>query len=112
MTLTGVGRNARALSLLVVIAVAQNGVSLGQAISETPLDPSRFPSEICKGLDQSVWFSEVTAQQIGRLGIDGSLTEYATPRLDTYPRGIVAGPDGNYWFTAPGIGAIERITPT
>ena len=27
------------------------------------------------------------------------------------PEGIVAGPDGNRWFTEPGVNKIGRITP-
>src|SRR5579884_1730912 len=41
------------------------------------------------------------------------IAEFSLPIAGSYPRGIVAGPDGNLWFTEFAFGAnqIGRITP-
>jgi len=44
-------------------------------------------------------------QPDGRLTIDGHLTEFAIPYVAPFvpkPYGVVAGPDGNIWFTEEG----------
>ncbi len=42
--------------------------------------------------------------------ITGSVTEF--PSAGSNSEGITAGPDGNLWFTEPGVAQIGRITPT
>jgi streptogramin lyase len=38
-----------------------------------------------------------------------AITEFDIPSYDTQPAGIIAGPDGNVWFTESGYGQIARI---
>ncbi|MGE5461020.1 MAG: PxKF domain-containing protein, partial [Solirubrobacterales bacterium] len=64
---------------------------------------------IALGPDGAMWFTEWRVSKIGRIALDGTITEFALPggRL---PTGIAAGPDGALWFTAPGANAIGRLT--
>lgn len=43
---------------------------------------------------------------------DGTYCEFSVPTPDAFPLGIVAGPDGNLWFTEAKSGKIGRITLT
>src|SRR5262249_34953653 len=40
-----------------------------------------------------------------------SITEFPILNQQNYPSSIVAGPDGNLWFTEGPVGAVGRITP-
>ena len=64
--------------------------------------------QIAAGPDGNLWFTESSAEQIGRITPTGQLTEFSVPTADGQPEGIAAGPDGSLWFTDNGIG---RITP-
>ncbi len=70
------------------------------------------PDYIVAGPDGALWFTETQAHKIGRIDMRGRITEraaYVARGQDTfaapdgvhsaYPTGIVAGPDGNLWFT-------------
>jgi hypothetical protein len=41
-----------------------------------------------------------------------SFTEYPIPTASSSPYGIVAGPDGNLWFTESGTNKIGKVTTT
>ena len=41
----------------------------------------------------------------------GEVTEFSLPSMDCYPEAIVAGLDGDLWFTLSKSGRIGRITP-
>ena len=61
------------------------------------------------GPDGNVWFTEPSANKVGRITPLGAVTEW--PTTHDKPWDIAAGPDGNVWFTAQGNGgAIGRIT--
>src|SRR5207253_3613099 len=40
----------------------------------------------------------------------GAFTEYAIPTASSYPNGIVAGADGNLWFTEGGGSKVAKVT--
>jgi hypothetical protein len=71
--------------------------------------------DIATGPDNALWFT-TGSRLVGRLDpATGAVTTYPLP-ADTGPGentlgGIVAGPDGNVWFTEPGKGKIGRIVP-
>ena len=67
--------------------------------------------QIAAGPDGNLWFTESTADQIGRITPTGQLTEFSVPTADGAPEGIAAGSDGSLWFTETNTG-IGRITPT
>jgi streptogramin lyase len=79
--------------------------------------PSRRPSkrkvaagspwDIVSGPDGNLWFTEYDRYAIGRLALDGTVTEYHLPTtaegrasMGTY--NITRGPDDNIWFTRLG----------
>jgi streptogramin lyase len=63
------------------------------------------PTQIIVGPDGALWFTEPVAignhivnPQIGRITINGSVTEYAIPNWGACSGGITVGRDGNIWF--------------
>ncbi len=78
-------------------------------------------TEIIKGPDGNLWFTDNTSSQIGRMTPSGQITEFPLPNAnfnDSFfvPVGIAAGPDDNLWFTecdsyGQGGCKIGRITP-
>jgi virginiamycin B lyase len=67
------------------------------------------PTGIATGPDGALWFTENTANKIGRITTDGIINEYPVPTASSGPWGIVAGPDGALWFTESGAGKIGRV---
>jgi streptogramin lyase len=70
------------------------------------------PQAITSGPDGALWFTEVDADQIGRITDTGTVTEYPVPTAGSEPEDIVTGPDGNLWFTELAADQIGRITPS
>jgi virginiamycin B lyase len=71
---------------------------------------SSSPIGITAGPDGNLWFTENTGARVGRITLNGEITEFAG--LSGAPYGIASGADGNLWFTeAPGY-QIGRITPS
>jgi virginiamycin B lyase len=81
-------------------------------ITEFPLPTAgSTPVGITAGPDGNLWFTELTANQIGRITPGGGLTEFPLPTDNSQPAGITAGPDGNLWFTELAVNHMGRITP-
>jgi virginiamycin B lyase len=76
-----------------------------QLITEFPIPSGATPNVIAVGPDGALWFTENSANQIGRITTAGVITEY--PTLSSLG-GITAGPDGALWFTAGN--SIGRMT--
>ena len=74
--------------------------------------PSSDPVDITAGPDGNLWFTERSANQIGRITPAGIIAEYAIPKPNSAPEGITAGPDGNLWFAEDLGNQIGRITPS
>jgi streptogramin lyase len=53
---------------------------------------------------QDIW-------EASRPPVASGITEYPVPTASSEPVGLVAGPDGNIWFTEYSVGKIGRITP-
>jgi hypothetical protein len=112
---------------------ANGGASTSSAQIPTPAGAAGPPSALnfAIGADGNVWFTETLPtdangnlivsgkENIGRLTPDGVITEFLMPTqypgvgstdttTGTY---IVAGPDGNVWFTERISGKVGRITP-
>ena len=62
------------------------------------------------GHDGAVWLTEMTADRVGRISLDGQVTEYPLPVAGGYPAAMVAGPGGHLWFTLNQTGAIASIS--
>jgi virginiamycin B lyase len=56
-----------------------------------------------------LWFSEAAGNRIGKITMDGVVTEYPAPSRDSGPRAIILGPDGNLWFVESIGNAIGRM---
>ncbi len=66
------------------------------------------------GSDGALWFAETGANQIGRITVDGEVTEYPVPTEDALDdsQGFVAlGPDGAIWFNEDRVNKLGRISP-
>ncbi|MEC5257940.1 Virginiamycin B lyase, partial [Bacillus paralicheniformis] len=64
---------------------------------------------ITPGGDGTLWFTEWGAGQIGRITVNGDITEYPIPTADSEPHGIAAGPAQSIWF-AEECGRIGKIS--
>jgi streptogramin lyase len=83
------------------------------------------PHSIVTGPDGNLWFTEQTADRIGRITPDGTITEFgagitpspnqALPGVHQYqlaqPGDITKGPDGNVWFVEQFASRVGRVTP-
>ena len=84
------------------------------AMFETTLG---WNGDIAAGPDGMVWFTSSPAGSAGppgsisRITPSGAVTTFAGAGID-HPYSIVAGADGNLWFTDFATDAIGRITPT
>ena len=65
----------------------------------TPDDPTptAAPSSIVAGADGALYFTEPSADAIGRITPAGVITQIPTPNLS--PNSIAVGPDHDVWFT-------------
>jgi streptogramin lyase len=68
------------------------------------------PNGIAAGADGNLWFTEYTANNIGRITPSGTVTEFPVTTPKSAPRQIAAGPDGNLWFTEFSANKIGKIT--
>jgi hypothetical protein len=80
--------------------------------------PCSHPSAMTVGPDgKSLYFiveapkEESSAYSIGRIALDGHITEFPIPDAGSRPKAITTGPDGNIWFTDPALNSIWRLTP-
>src|SRR5262249_50868699 len=85
------------------------------------LRPGSLPGAIAPGPDDAIWFVDggyygaASSPAIGRITTDGHITEFSAglqPGNRSSLEDIVAGPDGNLWFTdsggRPGVGRSAR----
>jgi streptogramin lyase len=82
---------------------------------------SSGPAGIVLGSDGNIWFAlgaaygsmnAGTGSAIGRISPDGSSqTSFMLPTAGSGPAELVAGPDGNIWFTEFSVGQIGHIAP-
>ncbi len=68
------------------------------------------PWGIALGPDGAMWFTLWKGNAIGRISMDGAVTEYRVPTAEAGPYLIAAGPDGAMWFTEFQGQKIGRIT--
>jgi virginiamycin B lyase len=69
-----------------------------------------LPRGLVEGTDGAMWFTEALGNNIGRITMDGEVTEYPLPTPDSLPVGIARGSDGAVWFVERGANQIGRIT--
>src|ERR1700683_1995046 len=56
------------------------------------------PDHITPGPDGALWFTE-NPNKIGRITLNGAITEHTLSTVEPLPKGIPLGPDGEMWFT-------------
>ena len=87
-----------------------DGVVTGEYLLPNSQDNPN-PRVITLGPDGALWFPEFYGGRIGRITIDGEISEYPVPDGSSKnPFGITAGPDGALWFTEEVGNNIGRIT--
>ena len=59
--------------------------------------------------DGALWFSEAAGDRIGRMTVDGKVTEFPIPSHDSQPRAMVTHPDGSIWFVETSTNALGRV---
>ena len=80
--------------------------------------PNSAPFEPAVGPDGAIWFTQINGNRIGRLTVDGMLTEFTVPTPGSQPNVIVSGPDPtptkskSLWFAETAGNKIGRITTT
>jgi len=104
------------------VALPAHGAGPVSPPSPTPADtavirefalpaPSSYPTIVTEGPDGNLWFTESSANRIGRLSPRGDLTEFPIPTAGSYPVGITIGPGGqDLWFTEQTASKIGSIT--
>jgi len=102
---------ALATSMLASTGFASIAFADSGSIVEFPVPtPSSGPNDIAAGSDGALWFTEQSANQIGRITPAGVVTEFPIPTTASSPVGITAGPDGALWFSESAGNKIGRIT--
>jgi virginiamycin B lyase len=66
------------------------------------LPPNAGATDLTFGPDGALWFTDSGLNQIGRLNLQGAVTEYPVPASFVAPHSITIGPDGALWFTSEG----------
>ena len=74
-------------------------------IDEFPtVTASSNPVGITAGKDGGLWVTESGLDRIGRVSVNGTVSEYSPGVSGLGLRGIAVAPDGSLWFAAPGTG--------
>lgn len=78
-------------------------------ITEFPMPrPNSGPGDITAGADGAMWFVELSGNmdglqpdggRVGRIAMDGKITEFELPGKTPSPINIAVGPDRNIWYT-------------
>src|SRR5262245_36885230 len=112
----------RAQARLVLVAVALAALALataGRAATEgesrlTALREGTHATDLVAGGGGSIWFVGFRANGedvVGRIGSDGTVSEFPLGPSNGFGGAIAAAPDGSFWFTETGAGMVGRITP-
>ena len=89
-------------------ALPADGVTINHYVTS---QPGGGPFALAPGPDAAMWFTELSANKIGRITSTGVISEFSIPTPDSFPQSIALGADGNLWFTERNVGKIGRITP-
>jgi virginiamycin B lyase len=68
------------------------------------------PVGIITGHNGHLWFTEYAGHTVGRITVDGEITEFDLPTLSAGPTGIIDGPDGKIWFAETDAGQMAQIS--
>lgn len=71
--------------------------------------PTAQPYAIAAGPDGNVWFTDLSANAIGRITPNGQVREFSIPTALSLPLEIAKGPDGNIWFGEKNTALLGRL---
>lgn len=80
--------------------------------------PNSGPGDITAGADGAMWFLELSGNmdgvqadgaRVGRITMDGRISEFELPEKSPSPINIAVGPDRNIWYTRGS--RVRRVTP-
>lgn len=77
--------------------------------TDFPLAPDADPLTIVTGEDGYLYFVEGGINKIGRITVNGVITEYDIPTADSDAFVIAVGPLGNIWFTESGANQLGKL---
>jgi len=91
-----------------IFRVAENGTTTAFQSSE---GDQEF-ADITTGADgKLLWWADDRTGAVGWINQDGAISGFALPHANVQPSSIIAGPDGNMWFSESHGSAIGRVTP-
>ena len=83
----------------------------GQTFNEFRVcPPGSGPTGVASGPDGAIWFTESAGNRIGRITMNGVISDFPVLTAASQPDGIASGPDGALWFTESAGNRIGRIT--
>src|SRR5207253_1264835 len=105
---------AFAVSALAALGWAQCALGARAAgFRDFPIPTARSqPSAIVADPAGNVWFTELSANKIGRITPSGAISEFPLPTTEAGPYAMTAGSRGTLWFTELSANKIGRITPS
>jgi virginiamycin B lyase len=96
--------------------IGADGVVSAVVVSAAPVSDApgsaagSSPYGLCVGPDGALWFTLMNTDRIGRVSVDGDVTEYPIGTSGGFPAMITA--DEDLWFTLNQGNAIGRMTVT
>jgi streptogramin lyase len=78
-------------------------------VTEFALSGAHTGGGLAKGSDGNMWFDDQVGNSIAKITPTGTVTEYPLPTNPDYPYDLVAGPDGNLWYSAA-YGHVGKVT--
>jgi streptogramin lyase len=108
------GSTSSGLVVMVASAAPINifGLGLGSVNEFSTMTANSTPTAMTIGPDGNLWFTESSANKIGRITRSGTVTEFTVPTANSSLSAITTGSDGNLWFTEQSASKIGRITPS
>lgn len=82
----------------------------GDDVDVVPLPSGAAPVGIAASGD-TVWYCDIAAGRVGRVGQDGTVEQIALGDPACRPHAVAADPDGGCWVTLWAAGALARIAP-
>ncbi len=108
-------------ALALALPAGASADTLGTNLEFFEPEAPSFPVTLVEGSDGNMWFTDpespfLTGKKIGKvIGSGekrGEVTIYSPAGMSGGAWGIAAGPDGNIWFTEPGVQKVGHIKPS
>jgi hypothetical protein len=102
----GIEHLQRARTVVKSPGVPRQAPVIARALPD-PCSADKFLDQVVR--DGALWFSEAAGNRVGRITVEGAVTEFAIPSHDSQPRAMVTHPDGSIWFVETSTNALGRI---